>query len=123
MKDLKIAIANESEYYKAAGINFPEATIIPLDHSNQFFSQTNTVADVLLTTAEAGSSMTLLNPFYDAAILQLYDTNKIMCVYVVSKNCDDASRMFLDNWLKMEEEYGSLDRKYNYWVLGENTVE
>jgi Na+/H+-dicarboxylate symporter/ABC-type amino acid transport substrate-binding protein len=120
MKDLKIAIINESEYYKAAGITFPEAKIIPLDHSNQFFNQTNTNADVLLTTAEAGSSMTLLHPFYDVAILQPYDTNKIMCVYVVSKNCDDAFLTFLDYWLKMEKKYGSLDSKYKYWVLGEN---
>jgi ABC-type amino acid transport substrate-binding protein len=119
MKDLKIAIANESEYYKAAGITFPEATIIPLDHSNQFFNQTN--ADVLLTTAEAGTSMTLLHPFYEAVILQPYDTNKIMCVYVVSKNCDDAFLWLLDYWLKMEDEHGSLDSKYNYWVLGEST--
>ncbi len=120
MKDLKIAIVNDSEYYKAAGITFPLATIIPLDHSNQFFNQTNTTADVLLTTAETGSSMTLLHPFYDVAILEPYDTNKIMCAYVVSKNCDDAFLWFLDYWLKMEEEYGSLDSKYNYWVLGEN---
>ncbi|MDD1758749.1 MAG: cation:dicarboxylase symporter family transporter [Methanotrichaceae archaeon] len=118
MKDLKIAISNESEYYKAASTIFPLATIIPLDHPSQFFNQTN--ADVLLTTAEAGTSMALLHPFYDVAILQPYDTNKIMCVYVVSKNCDDAFLGFLDYWLKMEEEYGSLDSKYNYWVLGEN---
>lgn len=118
MKDLKIAIARGSEYYNAVSTIFPQATIIPLDHPNQFFNQTN--ADVLLTTAETGSAMALLHPFYDVAILQPYDTYKIMCVYVVSKNCDDASLMFLNYWLKMEGEYGSLDRKYKYWVLGEN---
>jgi ABC-type amino acid transport substrate-binding protein len=121
MKDLKIAVVNESDYYKAAAIIFPQATIIPLDRPNQFFNQTNTTADVLLTTAEAGTSMALLHPSYDVAILQPYDTNKIMCVYVVSKNCDDAFLSFLDYWLKMEDEYGSLDNKYNYWVLGENS--
>ncbi|MDD1752239.1 MAG: cation:dicarboxylase symporter family transporter [Methanotrichaceae archaeon] len=121
MKDLKIAIGNDSECYKAAGIIFPLATIIRLDNSNQFFNQTNTAADVLLTTAETGSPMTLLHPFYDVAVLQPYDTNKIMCTYAVSKNCDDSSLWFLDYWLKMEKEYGSLDSKYNYWVLGENT--
>lgn len=119
MKDLKIAIAAGSEYYKAVGAIFPQAKVIPLDHPNQFFNLTN--ADVLLTTAETGTSLTLLHPFYKVAILQPADTYKIMCVYVVSKNCDDASLMFLDYWLKMEEEYGSLDKKYKYWVLGENT--
>jgi len=91
-----------------------------LDSPNQFFNQTNTTVDVLLTTAEAGTSMALLHPFYDVAILQPYDLNKIMCVYVVSKNCDDAFVLFLNYWLKMEDKYGSLDKKYNYWVLGEN---
>lgn len=118
MKGLKIAIARGSEYYKAVGTIFPQATIIPLDHPDQFFNHTN--ADVLLTTAEVGTSLTLLHPFYDVAILQPYDTYKIMCTYIVSKNCDDASLRFLDYWLKMEKEYGSLDRKYKYWVLGEN---
>jgi ABC-type amino acid transport substrate-binding protein len=120
MKGLKIAVINESDYYKAAGIIFPRAIIIHLDSPNQFFNQTNTTADVLLTTAEAGTSMALLHPFYDVAILQPYDLNKIMCVYVVSKNCDDAFVLFLNYWLKMEDKYGSLDKKYNYWVLGEN---
>lgn len=118
MKGLKIAIPTGSEYYTAVRNIFPLATIIPLDHPNQFFTRTD--ADVLLTTAETGSAMTLLHPFYDVAILQPYDTYKIMCVYIVSKDCDDATLMFLDYWLKMEEEYGSLDRKHKYWILGEN---
>ena len=118
MKDLKIAISTGSEYYKTVSNIFPNAKIIPLDHPNQFFNQTD--ADALLTTAETGTSMTLLHPHYDVAILQPYGTYKIMSVYVVSKDCDDASLMFLDYWLKMEDEYGSLDGKYNYWILGEN---
>ncbi len=64
--------------------------------------------------------MKLMQPIYDETILQPVDTYKIMCVYVVSNKCDDASLMFLDYWIKMEEDYGSLDRKYKYWILGEN---
>ncbi len=121
MKGLKIAIVNQSEYYKTASTIFSQATIIPLDNPNQFFNHSNADADVLLTTAETGTALTLIHPFYDVAILQPIDTYRIMCAYVVSKNCDDAFLMFLNYWLQMEEAYGSLDKKYQYWVLGENT--
>jgi len=118
-KGLKIAVVNESDYFKLANALFPTATIIPLNHSDQFFNQTN--VDALLTTAEVGTSLILLHPFYDVAILQPSDTYKIMCAYAVSKNCDDAFLMFLDYWLELEDKYGSLDKKYDYWVLGKDT--
>jgi len=118
MKGLKIAVVNDSDYRKLASSIFPNATIIPLNHSYQFFNQTN--ADVLLTTAEVGTAMTLLHPFYDVAILRPFDSHKIMCSYAVSKNCDDAFLVFLDYWLELEDKYGSLDKKYNYWVLGKD---
>ncbi|MDD1709010.1 MAG: transporter substrate-binding domain-containing protein, partial [Methanoregulaceae archaeon] len=119
MKGLKIAIATDSEYYQTVSTLFPEATLISIDHPEQFFNQTE--ADVLLTTAEVGTAMTLLHPFYDVAILQPSDTYKTTCVYVVSRNCDDASLMFINYWLDMEAKYGSLDKKYQYWVLGKDT--
>jgi Na+/H+-dicarboxylate symporter/ABC-type amino acid transport substrate-binding protein len=118
-KGLKIAVVNELDYFKLANALFPTAKIIPLDNSDQFFNQTN--ADALLTTAEVGTAMTLLHPFYDVAILQPSDTYKIMCAYAVSKNCDDAFLIFLDYWLDLEDKYGSLDKKYDYWVLGKDT--
>ena len=117
-KDLAIGITARSEYYQTASMLFPEATLIPLESPEQFFNQTK--AEVLLTTAEVGTAMTLLHPFYDVAILQPSDAYKIPCVYIVSKDCDDASLMFLNYWLEMEEKYGSLDKKYRYWVLGED---
>jgi Na+/H+-dicarboxylate symporter/ABC-type amino acid transport substrate-binding protein len=118
-KGLKIVVVNESDYFKLANTLFPTATIIPLNHSDQFFNQTN--ADALLTTAEVGTSLTLLHPFYDVTILQPSDTYKIMCAYAVSKNCDDAFLMFLNYWLELEDKYGSLDKKYDYWVQGKGT--
>jgi len=118
MKGLKIAVVNDSDYRKLASSIFPNATIIPLNHSYQFFNQTN--ADVLLTTAEVGTTMTLLHPFYAVAILRPFDSHKIMCSYAVSKNCDDAFLVFLDYWLELEDKYGSLDKKYNYWILGKD---
>jgi ABC-type amino acid transport substrate-binding protein len=119
MKGLRIAVVNGSDYFKFASTLFSQATIIPLDNNDQFFSQTN--ADALLTTAEVGTMLTLLYPFYDVAILQPSDTYKIMCAYAISKNCDDVFLLFLDYWLELEDKYGSLDKKYKYWVLGKDT--
>ena len=119
MRGLKIAIAAGSEYSHTVRTLFPEATLIPLDRPGAFFNQTG--ADVLLTTAEVGTAMTLLHPFYDVAILQPSDTYTTTCAYAVSRDCDDTSLMFINYWLDLEERYGSLDKKYEYWVLGEDT--
>ena len=50
MEGLRIAVAGDADYERAAGEIFPRATIVPLDGPEQFFNRTD--ADVLLTTAE-----------------------------------------------------------------------
>ena len=62
---LRIAVAGDADYERAAAEIFPRATIVPLDDPGQFFNRTD--ADALLTTAETGTPLTLLHPFYTVA--------------------------------------------------------
>jgi hypothetical protein len=78
-------------------------------------------ADALLTTAEAGTPLTRFHPFYSVAVLQASGHSAASCVYALARDCDDASLMFVDYWLAMEERRGALRAKYDYWVLGRNT--
>jgi ABC-type amino acid transport substrate-binding protein len=116
MEGLRIAVAGDADYDRAAAAIFPRATIVPLDDPEEFFNRTD--ADALLTTAETGTPLTRLHPFYALAAVQSSGASVASSVYVLARNCDDASLMLVDYWLAMEERSGDLKAKYDYWVLG-----
>ncbi len=119
MEGLRIAVAGDADYDRAAAAIFPRATIVPIDDPEEFFNRTD--ADALLTTAETGTPLTLLHPFYAVAAVQSSGASAASSVYVLARNCDDASLMLVDYWLAMEERSGALKAKYDYWVLGKET--
>ncbi|WP_269850670.1 hypothetical protein [Methanosarcina horonobensis] len=86
-----------------------------------FFDQDK--ADVLFITAEEGYTMTLVHPFYDVAIFEPNGSYKVLYAYPVSKNSSGNFLLLLNYWIKMERDYGELDRKYNYWILRKNPEE
>ena len=65
---LKIGVAGGADYERAASEIFPRATIVPVDGPEEFFDRND--ADALLTTAEAGTSLALLHPFYTVTAVQ-----------------------------------------------------
>ena len=69
--------------------------------------------------AEEGYTLTLQYPFYDVAIIQPYDSYQMMYGYPVAKDSSESYLLALNYWVRMEKDYGMLDEKYNYWVLGE----
>jgi hypothetical protein len=64
--------------------------------------------------------MTLMYPFYDVAIFEPNNSYTIMYAYPVAKNSSDTFLMLLNYWIKMETNYGELNSKYDYWILGKN---
>ena len=116
---LRIAVAGDTDYDRAAAALFPRATIVPLEDPEQFFDRAD--ADALLTTAETGTPLTLLHPFYAVAAVQYSGASAASSVYALARECDDVSLLFVDYWLAMEERSGALEAKYDYWVLGKET--
>ena len=118
MDSLKIAVLDRTAFVGVASKLFPKAKIIKLDSVWDFFAGEK--ADALLTTAEEGYTMTLMYPFYDVAIFEPNNSYKIMYAYPVAKNSSDTFLMLLNYWIKMETDYGELNSKYDYWILGKN---
>lgn len=118
MHRLKIAVLNNTALIEVAPELFPEAEIVRIDSIDDFFA--GGIADALFTTAEEGYTMTLQHPFYDVAIFEPNDSFQVMYGYPIAKNSSDTYLMLLNYWLKMEKDYGSLDKKYDYWILGKN---
>ncbi len=116
MNGLRIAVFNNTALVKVAHQLVPNATIVQIDSPEEFFVKGN--ADALMISAEEGYTMTLQNPFFDVAIIEPYNSYQKMYSYPVALNSSESYLLALNYWLRMEKDYGMLDKKYDYWVLG-----
>ena len=121
MDKLRIAVLNKTAFVDVASELFPRAKIVKIDSIWDFFDGNK--ADVLFTTAEEGYPMTLMHPFYDVAIFEPNNSYRVLYAYPVAKNSNENFLLLLNYWIKMERDYGELDRKYDYWILGKNQKE
>lgn len=116
MDNLRIAVLNKTAFVEVAPGLFPRAKIVKLNSIWDFFDGDK--ADVLFTSAEEGYAMTLMHPYYDVAIFEPNDSFRVLYAYPVAKNSSETFRLLLNYWIKMERDYGQLDSKYSYWILG-----
>ena len=116
MDGLRVAVYNNTALVNVASTLLPGAAIIPIDAKEEFFVQGR--ADALMIPAEEGYTLTLQYPFFDVAIIEPYDTYLMMYGYPVAKDCSESYLLALNYWIRMEKDYGMLDKKYDYWVLG-----
>lgn len=116
MDGLRVAVYNNTALVAVAHRLLPNATIVPINSKEEFF--TGGKADAFMIPAEEGYTLTLQYPFYDVAIIQPYDSYQMMYAYPVAKDSSESSLLALNYWLRMEKDYGRLDAKYDYWVLG-----
>ncbi|MEH6569181.1 MAG: cation:dicarboxylase symporter family transporter [Halioglobus sp.] len=122
LPDLHIAVIGDSEVHRDAHMLFPSAQIVVVNSPSDFFKDHSgkQVADVLLMSAEAGSSWTLLYPRYQVS-LPLPHPVKLPAVILYSGSADSTMDEFLDNWVMLKRSDGSLNNIYDYWILGKGT--
>jgi len=116
MDGLKVAVYNNTAIARVAHQLLPGATIVPIDSKEEFFEQGK--ADALLIPAEEGYTLTLQYPFFDVAIIEPYDSYLMMYGYPVAKDSSESYLLALNYWIRMEKDFGKLEEKYDYWVLG-----
>jgi ABC-type amino acid transport substrate-binding protein len=116
MDGLKVAVYNNTALVGVARTLLPRATIVPIDSKEEFFVKGK--ADALMIPAEEGYTLTLQYPFFDVAIIEPYDSYLMMYGYPVAKDSSESYLLALNYWIRMEKDYGMLDKKYDYWVLG-----
>jgi ABC-type amino acid transport substrate-binding protein len=117
MDGLRVAVYNNTALVGIARQLLPRATIVPIDSKEEFF--VGGKADVLMIPAEEGYTLTLQYPLFDVAIIQPIDSYQMMYAYPVAKDSSDTYLLALNYWLRTETDYGLLQKKYDYWVLGE----
>jgi proton glutamate symport protein len=101
---------------------FPNATIVSIASPRKFFAQAKpgAVADVLLLSAESGSAWSMLYPAYQVAT-PFTGINRLPLVIPYAAESDPELDEFLDNWVMLKRNDGTIDKAYQYWILGEGT--
>lgn len=99
---------------------FPQTNVVKLDSVFEFYNGNRPNLDAMLTSAQEGAAWTLLypeykvvNPFDEALIYPL--------VYTISSS-DEEFETFLNHWIQLKQKDKSVERLYNYWILGKDVV-
>ncbi len=119
MKDLKIGMGGEPYFMANLQRALPQAEIVTIQSKKEFFEEGQ--LDALLTSAESGSAWTLLYPRFQAVVPR----PRIISVplgYPIAGN-DMRMVQYINGWIDLQKKNGTIDRLYNYWILGKGTSE
>ncbi len=122
IKGLRIAVIAGSGLDDEVRNNFPGAEVVNVSSPREFFTQAqpSALADALLFTAEGGSAWSMLYPSYQVSTQALKNI-RIPLVIPYAGKPDSELDEFLDNWVMLKRNDGSLDKIYEYWILGIGT--
>lgn len=117
MSDLRIGVPLKDQYYyEELKRVLPSAEIIMLESPEEFFQGKRDDLDALVVSAEGGSAWTLIYPGYQIVIPESVDTVQPVG-YPIPKGDLDLLN-FINGWLEFKKKDKTIDRLYNYWILG-----
>ena len=120
LRDLRIGVPAEGWFLDQLHTYLPDAETVVLDTIIEFFDRTDRGAavDVLLYSAEAGAAWTLRYPAFEV-VTPFPRQISIPLVIPYAGTDDTAMDEFLDNWVMLRKNDGTVDRLFDYWILGE----
>ena len=95
----------------------PNIELVEYETYSDFFAAAEDASkkEVLYTSAEAGSALTLLHPNYKVQLAQNHTVYNL--AYPVNPN-DKDFLVFMNQWLALEEQSKASEESYDYWILG-----
>jgi proton glutamate symport protein len=115
-KGLVIAVPNLPLLEKKISHYLKDPKIVIVESPQKFFESKDVSYDALLLSAEAGSAWTLIYPSYSVVVPQPDIVRMPVAFPLASGN--DNLRVFLNTWLDIKQRDKTLEKLYNYWVLG-----
>ena len=116
LPDLSVGVEIDSLFASKFRDTFPNARIVELWSSSQFFEGPPEYMDALLTTAEGGSAWTLLHPEY-RVINPFPQPIEVSLVFALAGD-DDQFEQFLKHWIESQRNSGTIQELYDYWIIG-----
>ncbi len=90
---------------------------VRIQSESEFFDSDPRPAEVLVTSAEAGSAWTLNHPEF--SVIKPEELNvRVPLYYLVAE--ESRFEEFLEGWLSLKERDGTKQQLYDYWILGRN---
>jgi Na+/H+-dicarboxylate symporter/ABC-type amino acid transport substrate-binding protein len=114
--DLTIALVSSHYFEPRIRSLLPDANIVFLEAAEDFFSGPGSGADALLLSAEEGAAYSYRYPQYTVVRARDGDI-RIPAAYAVPKG-DIETMEFVSNWVYLKQKDGTVDRLYDYWMLG-----
>jgi Na+/H+-dicarboxylate symporter/ABC-type amino acid transport substrate-binding protein len=115
-ENLRVAMVSTDYFEARLARILPNATVVALESAEAFFAAAEPVADALLLSAEEGAAYAYRYPRY-AVVRSSNPQVKLPAAYAVPKG-DIEMQEFVSNWIGLKRMDGSVDRLYDYWMLG-----
>ena len=96
----------------------PNAELVNLQTAQQFFEKEDSELDALLVSAESGSAYTLLYP--DFAVVIPKELKVSLPLFYAIGNRDEQMTDFLEHWITLRRDDGTVNEYYDYWILGKS---
>jgi len=117
-RHLRIGIVLDGYYEAKLRAYLPSAEMVRVKSEKAFFEGDGLGLDALVDAAEVGAAWTLLYPSYTVAVPNP-DRLDAPVALAVARG-DTELRAFLDTWLLLKREDGTLDQLREHWILGRN---
>jgi Na+/H+-dicarboxylate symporter/ABC-type amino acid transport substrate-binding protein len=119
--DLRLGIPAVDYYVEKVGIGLPNVTLTKFWSVEAMFGgPTSGDLDGLVLTAERGSAWTLMHPEY-SVVVPTPGLIKVPLAYPIARH-DAAFAAFIDAWIELKKKDGTIQRLYEYWILGRNAT-
>jgi Na+/H+-dicarboxylate symporter/ABC-type amino acid transport substrate-binding protein len=113
-----IAVPNVQYYLDMLHERLPSAELRPQGNIAAMFSQWDAAVSAIALPAERGSAWTLLHPQF-SVIVPGPGIVKIPLAFPIARR-DEPFGDFINTWIDLKRKDGTLDRAYDYWVLGKD---
>jgi Na+/H+-dicarboxylate symporter len=118
---LTVAILNVPYYVDKIRERLPNADIRTVPEITSLFDgRTESDVDAFALPAERGSAWTLIYPQFSVVVPEP-DVVKIPLAYPIAR-ADHAFASFINTWIGLKRDDGTLDALYKYWILGQNAA-
>ncbi|MCO6458590.1 MAG: cation:dicarboxylase symporter family transporter [Pirellulaceae bacterium] len=96
----------------------PNAELVALRSSGEYFEGRGDELDALLISAESGSAFTLLHPGYQVVVPDGPRVS-LPLFYAIGRR-DGGLRDLLEHWVQLKKLDGTMQENYDHWILGKS---
>jgi ABC-type amino acid transport substrate-binding protein len=113
---LRLAMVSDAYYETKARAYVPGVEIVRVPAAKRFFEGGGLGLDGLVIPAEIGAPWTLLYPAY--TVVMPSETPLAVPIAYATDRRDADFRSFLDTWLLLKRDDGTIERLRRYWIAG-----